>query len=137
MRTASASAVAAIARDDADGMTASDDSPPKTFVFLARFQCKPGKASALFDLLRPVCKHCEVSEPDTLQYEVLQSDQNPESVLLIERYTSRAAMLEPHKSSAAFQRFKRALEAADILADKAGSSWLSTDHGMGFMRCRL
>ena len=70
------------------------------------------------------------NEPQTLQYEILRSDRNPDQVLILERYVSRDYMLEPHKSSPAFQEFKRRLANADILLDKEGSSWLSTAAGI-------
>ena len=61
---------------------------------------------------------------------MLLSDRDPDEVLMLERYTSREAMLDPHKRSAPFLEFKRRVDAENLLVSKAGSSWLGS--GVGY-----
>ena len=102
---------------------------PQTFLFVGRLRCRPGGAPQLMKLLEPLADAVERSEPHTLTYQVLRSDRNSDELLLLERYRSRADMLEPHKSSPAFLEFKRQLALSGVVEEKSGSSWLSTEVG--------
>tara|TARA_B110001452_G_scaffold53173_1_gene40587 strand:- start:38 stop:664 length:627 start_codon:yes stop_codon:yes gene_type:complete len=103
---------------------------PQTFLFVGRLRCKRGGAAEVMRLLEPLAEAVQRTEPHTLTYQVLRSDRDPDELLLLERYRSRADMLEPHKSSTAFVEFKRQLALLGVVEEKTGSSWLST--GVGF-----
>ena len=103
---------------------------PPTLLFLARFRCRSVAArDQLVALLTPLCAAIERSEPHTLTYQVLQSDQRPDEVLILERFRSRADMLVPHKQGTAFLEFKRQLDESSLVVEATGSSWLSTEVG--------
>jgi quinol monooxygenase YgiN len=107
-------------------------SPPgrRDFVFVGKLRVRPGGAPRLLELARPLVEHARAREPQTIGYEVLLSDRDPDEVLMLERYTSREAMLDPHKRSAPFLEFKRRVDAENLLVSKAGSSWLGS--GVGY-----
>lgn len=104
--------------------------PQGDFVFVQRLTCRAQGGETLRHLVARLAAHVQSHEPLTLGYELLQSDRSANEFLLLERYSSREAMLRPHKTSSAFAEFKRALAAADIIVEKQGSSWLSS--GVGF-----
>lgn len=72
-------------------------------------------------------------EPQTLSYELLQSDKDPLHMYILERYKDKRAYLDIHKQSKPFlefrARFQKMIEEKGVLVD--GQSYLET--GIGFL----
>ena len=61
--------------------------------------------------IEPVADYVRSNEPSTLSYQVLQSDQNPLQLLILERYMDKEeAYLQIHKSSDEFLEFRPQLQ---------------------------
>mmetsp|Transcript_5439 Transcript_5439/g.7875 ORF Transcript_5439/g.7875 Transcript_5439/m.7875 type:complete len:157 (-) Transcript_5439:135-605(-) len=60
----------------------------------------------------PLAKYVRQHEPTTIAYEVLQSDDDPLRIMILERYVDKEmAYLKVHKLSAAFLEFRPKLKA--------------------------
>lgn len=72
-------------------------------------------------------------EPQTLSYELLQSDKDPLHIYIMERYKNKKAYLEIHKQSKEFiefrARFQKMIESKSVIVD--GQSYVET--GIGFV----
>jgi quinol monooxygenase YgiN len=80
-----------------------------------------------------VATHVRNSEPDTLSYEVLLSDKDDLTVVVMERYRDKEhAFLRVHRNSQPFQEFRPKLKAMqdDGKVTISGESFL--DSGIGF-----
>lgn len=100
-----------------------------TLTFVSRTQ----KEQFLKDIA-PLADYVRDHEPDTIAYQVLQSDKEPLRVLILERYRNKEkAFLEVHRSSEAFKTFRPKLKAMEEagLVSVAGESYVDTDVGFG------
>jgi len=78
----------------------------------------------------PLAAFVEKNEPRTLSYSMAQSDKDPKTVLLFERYVDKNdAYLEVHRKSAPFKVFRPQLAAME--ATISGESYIESN--MGFM----
>eukprot|EP00854_Cymbomonas_tetramitiformis_P026855 gene26855-33012_t len=60
---------------------------------------------------RVVARHCRRYEPETLMYEVLQSEKDPLKLQFLERYANKDdSYLTKHKSSQPFKTFREKLQ---------------------------
>ena len=81
----------------------------------AIIRAKPGHADTVKQALLDVIAHVRRDEPDTLDYYIGQSADDPNLFTTFERFRDRAAM-EKHNSSAAVAKFVEV--AGPVLADK-------------------
>jgi quinol monooxygenase YgiN len=82
---------------------------------------------------QPLANHCKEHEPDTISYEVLNSDKDPLQVLILERYRNKeTAFLQVHRSSAPFQSFRPKLKAMEDQGYVKISGDSFFDSGIGF-----
>ena len=56
---------------------------------------------------RVLQRYCQQHEKDTLTYEAFVDPATPDTVVIVERYTSEAALREVHHKSAAFLTFAK------------------------------
>lgn len=68
-------------------------------------------ADGLLDAWAAAAAWCLEHEPFLFAYEVAQSDQDPLTYTIIERYRSKADYLGPHRSSPAFKLFRPKMRA--------------------------
>lgn len=87
----------------------SDSTEPFTLVVTLDFVDDRSKQAFLRDIA-PEAAFVEAQEPQTLSYKVLQSDSDPLRLLIIERYATKDAYLQTHKSSSTFQAFRPKLQ---------------------------
>jgi len=107
--------------------------PAFSLLVLLAFQDATAKNEFL-DLIQPLTNYVRDYEPDTIAYEVMQSDQDALQVILLERYADKEhAYLNIHKSSAAFLEFRPKL----LELEKAGRVTISgnsyIDSDLGFV----
>ncbi|VEU44626.1 unnamed protein product [Pseudo-nitzschia multistriata] len=106
--------------------------PAFTLLVTARFD-NLGHKQEFLEIIRPVAEYIRTGEPQTLAYEVLQSDKDNLEVVVLERYTDKEnAYLTIHKSSPQFLAFRAKLK---VMQEKgyvsiSGQSFL--DSGVGF-----
>mmetsp|Transcript_31668 Transcript_31668/g.82773 ORF Transcript_31668/g.82773 Transcript_31668/m.82773 type:complete len:159 (-) Transcript_31668:430-906(-) len=87
------------------------------------------KIIKLKDLFEPYAAWIRENEPTTLAYQLLTSDKDPLSVMIMERYADKdKAYAEIHRGSSEFQKFRPALAALEPEID--GHSYYE---GSGFM----
>jgi quinol monooxygenase YgiN len=75
----------------------------------------------------PVADHCRNYEPGTLSYEMMQSDKDPNQIMILERYATKDDYLEVHKKSAPFLTFRPQLAALE--PEIAGQSYIESNVG--------
>jgi quinol monooxygenase YgiN len=84
-------------------------------------------------IFRPIAAHVSLNEPDTLSYEVADSDQDPASIVIIERYKTRQAYADVHRHSEPFIMFKAKMgQLDDVSATKmivSGASYYESNLG--------
>lgn len=108
----------------------SEQSMIPIFSLLVTLQFADASSKArFFDDISPVAEHCRLHEPDTLSYQIMESDKDPLQVMVVERYRDKDhAYLQIHKSSAPFLTFRAKLQAmqTDKKVTVSGHSYL--DH---------
>jgi quinol monooxygenase YgiN len=72
-------------------------------------------------------------EPDTLGYEVSRSEQNPLSLMIYERYRTKAAYLDVHKAMKHFSKFRPKLQALQDAKKVEVTGEAYQELGVGFM----
>lgn len=107
---------------------------PFSLLVTLEFTEEQHKRKFLDEDFGPFAAYVKEHEPTTLAYEVLQSDQNPNQVLILERYADKDdAFLKIHRSSKEFQEFRPKLkamqEAGYVTID--GNSYVDTMLGFG------
>ena len=111
---------------------------PRTFSSFTRLRCRRGGMLELMRLLAPLANDLRRTEPRTLTFQLLRSEQEPDVLLLWERFRSRADMLRLHQATAAYGDFRRQLVRSGVVEETTHSSWVSTDVGFsGRQRVRL
>lgn len=107
-----------------------------TFSLLVTLHFQDAVTLASFrEAFRPLAQHVRNNEPDTLAYQVLQSDRDALRVLVLERYRDKEhAYLQVHKSSAPFLAFRPQLAQweADGKVTISGHSYLDDADVGGF-----
>ena len=111
---------------------------PPTFLSFTRLRCRRGGTPEVMRLLAPLANELRRTEPRTLTFQLLRSEQEPDVLLLWERFRSRADMLRLHQATAAYGDFRRQLVRSGVVEETTHSSWVSTDVGFsGRQRARL
>ena len=111
---------------------------PPTFLSFTRLRCRRGGMPEVMRLLAPLANELRRTEPRTLTFQLLRSEQEPDVLLLWERFRSRADMLRLHQATAAYAEFHRQLVRSGVVEETTHSSWLSTDVGFsGRQHARL
>ena len=96
-----------------------------------KFKSVPDKEE-FKNLFRPMADFVAKNEPNTLSYEMLESDKDSTQVFVLERYKTKHDYLEVHRKSKEFLRFREKLQA--MLANGAtldGHSYI--ENGIGFV----
>ena len=102
---------------------------PRTFSSFTRLRCRRGGTLELMRLLAPLANDLRRTEPRTLTFQLLRSEQEPDMLLLWERFRSRADMLRLPQATAAYVKFRQQLVRSGVIEETTHSSWLSTDVG--------
>ena len=111
---------------------------PPTFSSFTRLRCRRGGMAEVMRLLAPLANELRRTEPRMLTFQLLRSEQEPDVLLLWERFRSRADMLRLHQATAAYGHFRRQLERSGMVEETTHNSWVSTDVGFsGRQRARL
>ena len=111
---------------------------PPTFSSFTRLRCRRGGTAEVMRLLAPLANELRRTEPRMLTFQLLRSEQEPDVLLLWERFRSRADMLRLHQATAAYGHFRRQLERSGVVEETTHNSWVSTDVGFsGRQRARL
>ena len=111
---------------------------PPTFSSFTRLRCRRGGTAEVMRLLAPLADELRRTEPRMLTFQLLRSEQEPDVLLLWERFRSRADMLRLHQATAAYGHFRRQLERSGVVEETTHNSWFSTDVGFsGRQRARL
>lgn len=108
--------------------------PPKAFVLLVTIQFPTVEEKAEFKaLFEPMADYVRRQEFGTLSYECAESDKNERQVVIIERYASRDAYANEHKTSKEFLAYKEKMSELDRKGHMVihGHSYYETN--VGFM----
>ena len=84
--------------------------------------------------IAPLAAYVRDHEPDTIAYQVMQSDKDPLRVLILERYRDKeTAYLQVHRSTAEFLAFRPKLKAMEDAGyvSIAGESYVDSEIGFG------
>lgn len=80
-------------------------------------------------LFTPLAKFVKANEPDTLSYELCESDKDEKRIFLIERYTTKNAYLEIHRKSEPFLKFRGLFESMKQKYTMEGHSYIESNIG--------
>ena len=77
-----------------------------------------------------LARHVEANEPETLSYEIGRSDENECKFIIVERYSKKEYLKEPHQTSDAFKKFKQWMSAnEEMFVSKDGFSFYEQQIG--------
>ncbi|CAL6400348.1 unnamed protein product [Bathycoccus prasinos] len=77
-----------------------------------------------------LARHVEANEPETLSYEIGRSDENECKFIIVERYSKKEYLAEPHQTSEMFKKFKRWMSAnEEMFVSKDGFSFYEQQIG--------
>eukprot|EP00304_Pavlova_gyrans_P013707 CAMPEP_0206045788 /NCGR_PEP_ID=MMETSP1466-20131121/16855_1 /ASSEMBLY_ACC=CAM_ASM_001126 /TAXON_ID=44452 /ORGANISM="Pavlova gyrans, Strain CCMP608" /LENGTH=124 /DNA_ID=CAMNT_0053420741 /DNA_START=27 /DNA_END=401 /DNA_ORIENTATION=+ len=94
------------------GRSASSGRGVNPFMLIVRlsFKTEAGVSQFLNDF-SPMAAAVRDSEPNTLSYEVSQSEKNPLELVIVERYRTKADFVDVHRSMKHFIKFRPKLQA--------------------------
>ncbi|MEJ2589160.1 MAG: putative quinol monooxygenase [Deltaproteobacteria bacterium] len=93
---------------------------------IARLTIREGKEDQAIDLIKGLMDHV-VKEEGTLYYTLNRSNKTPDQLIIMERYTGKAA-LDHHSQTDYFQQFNR--EIAGLLAAKPAIEVMEEIHSI-------
>ena len=96
------------------------------------FEKLAAAADGLLDAWAAAAAWCLDNEPFLFAYEVAQSDQDPLTYTIIERYRSKADYLGPHRTSPAFKEFRPKMRAMQDSGKVVVSGHSYHELGTGF-----
>ena len=77
-----------------------------------------------------LARHVEANEPETLSYEIGRSDENECKFIIVERYSKKEYLAEPHQTSEMFKKFKQWMSAnEEMFVSKDGFSFYEQQIG--------
>jgi len=77
-----------------------------------------------------LARHVEANEPETLSYEIGRSDQQPNKFIIVERYSKKEFLADPHQTSEPFKKFKEWMNAnEEMFVSKEGFSFYEQQIG--------
>jgi quinol monooxygenase YgiN len=105
----------------------------RAFVLAVRLRFRSvGERDAWLAVWRPLAEAVRRDEPRTLAFELSISDRDPTSVLVHERYASRADYVGTHRATSAFAEFKRRSAALPFFEHIAVEGESYVESGFGF-----
>eukprot|EP01117_Protostelium_nocturnum_P005190 TRINITY_DN1887_c0_g1_i1.p1 TRINITY_DN1887_c0_g1~~TRINITY_DN1887_c0_g1_i1.p1 ORF type:complete len:218 (+),score=57.04 TRINITY_DN1887_c0_g1_i1:195-848(+) len=103
---------------------------PSGYIWVARLFTKEGQSDFVAEKLSALAAEVERTEPKTLTYVVLKNMNNPNEILVFERYTDEAALTHDHHNNPAFVATGKAI--ADSLEKRITTSYYES--GVGFLQ---
>jgi len=77
-----------------------------------------------------LARHVEANEPETLSYEIGRSDENENKFIIVERYSKKEHLAEPHQTSEMFKKFKQWMSVnEEMFVSKEGFSFYEQQIG--------
>jgi quinol monooxygenase YgiN len=73
-------------------------------ILLAKYYAKPGKVETVIEKLREMGELVKAQEPSCTLYQISQSQENPNFLLLYERYVDQTAV-DAHRATPHFQTY--------------------------------
>eukprot|EP00042_Codosiga_hollandica_P025111 m.109533 g.109533 ORF g.109533 m.109533 type:complete len:135 (-) comp51770_c0_seq1:71-475(-) len=99
----------------------------RAFVYVVRIKTKPGKRDEWLSEWAKLAKHCRNNEPKTLTYEASTSaGDDVDSIMIYERYPTKASLENPHRVSAPFLALKKF---AHLVESASSEEFLETNLG--------
>lgn len=83
------------------------------------------------EIFDPYAKYVARVEPETISYELSESDKSPLQIFLVERYINKNAYLEIHRKTETFIRFRAKLTELASTMTMDGHSYIESN--IGFM----
>eukprot|EP00976_Prorocentrum_cordatum_P041597 843904-Prorocentrum_minimum.AAC.2 len=104
----------------------------QAFTLAVTVNFKEEEHTAKFKEIFPeMAQYCYDHEPDTLSYDMFESDKDPKQILIFERYRVKDSYLH-HRESAVFKNFRP--QFAALGADISGMSYVQSN--LGYMSRR-
>eukprot|EP01147_Barroeca_monosierra_P011050 gene11050-3119_t len=91
---------------------------PHAFVFVVRIKFKPGAVGQFVERWASLAHHCREKEPNTLTYELCHDLNDSDTVLIYERYCSKADLTQIHNKSGPFIKLNKWLASANIVLER-------------------
>ena len=97
-----------------------------------QIELKPSFVDKFLLKFSEIARHVEANEPETLSYELGRSDRDPNVFIIIERYSKKEFLADPHQRSDSFKKFKSWMdENAEMVVRKDGFSFY--EQNIGYM----
>ncbi len=98
------------------------------------FPCEGGKTplQTFLDAWEPLARHCQEQEPETLSYEACVGEEDPNEIIIYERYTTKSALTDVHHKSSPFLAFGKALNEGalkGLVAAKSRATYYESNVG--------
>jgi quinol monooxygenase YgiN len=104
----------------AAGAAAASGVPPghRAYVLAVRITLNPamGGLAAFLRVFTPLAEYCAAHEGRTLSYQLCAGEEDPNAILIHERYVAKEDLTEVHHKSAAFKALGEALSPTGALA---------------------
>lgn len=86
----------------------------KVYIVLVSGKLKQGQAVKFQECFAPLAEHVTKHEEGTLSYQLSWGDEDPDSLIIFERYVSKDYLENVHWQSAPFKQFREDLAAAGV-----------------------
>ncbi|KAF5842471.1 hypothetical protein DUNSADRAFT_7081 [Dunaliella salina] len=96
---------------------------PLPYVLIVYGTLKPGKMEEFKKYFQPLAEYVNANEGGCLSYQLSVGEENPDSLVIFERYISKAYLEQVHQESAAFKKFKEDVLSADMWVEKSASRY--------------
>lgn len=103
--------------------------PRRVFVLAIRLKFKPGMRSKFLAKWASLAEYCCRAEPRTLSYEACEHRDDPDALLIYERYVEERDLGEVHQQSPLFKAFRADSEVGDMIESRSSDVYFETNVG--------
>mmetsp|Transcript_28313 Transcript_28313/g.76469 ORF Transcript_28313/g.76469 Transcript_28313/m.76469 type:complete len:149 (-) Transcript_28313:424-870(-) len=96
---------------------------PMPYVLIVSGTLKPGKMEEFKGYFQPLAEHVNKNEEGCLTYQLSIGEENPDSLVIFERYISKAYLEQVHWASPEFKKFQQNVQKADMWVEKSASKY--------------
>ena len=110
-------------------------SQKKVFVLAVRLTLNPEKGGlqAFLAAWQPLAKFCLENEPNTLSYELAYGEEDPNEIIIYERYVTKSDLVDVHHKGAAFLAFGKRIgpdgPLAGLVLNKTKATYFESNVG--------
>ncbi|KAK9469559.1 hypothetical protein V1512DRAFT_256550 [Lipomyces arxii] len=103
---------------------------PDIYILLVNYTFKPGMRDTVLSWMAEIAQDVTDNEPTCYSYFYAKSLENPDKILIFERYANRSAFEDIHREAAVFKKVFARMEKEEVVVER--KVWFCTE-GLGFL----